>query len=349
MSTKEINITHPDDFHLHVRDGAIMSLAIAHTSRVFARAIIMPNLATPVTTTDAALTYRDNILAAVPQGINFEPLMTLYLTDNTSKEEIRNIKANEHIHAVKYYPAGATTNSDSGVTDLKKIYHVLEEMEKQDIPLLVHGEVTDPEIDIFDREKVFIDRYLADIVDTFPLLRIVFEHITTNEAVHFVLEASHRCAATITAHHLALNRNAMLVGGIRPHYFCLPVLKRETHRIALLRAATSGNSKFFLGTDSAPHTIDRKESSCGCAGIYTAHAAIELYAEIFGHMNALDKLEDFASHFGADFYNIARNTNKITLKNSPTEIPEKYTVEDNSNANAIHPFRSGENISWQVV
>lgn len=344
MNTSQITIIKPDDFHLHIREHAMMTLALAHTSRIFARAIIMPNLGVPVTTAKLALSYRDDILGALPENSQFEPLMTVYLTDNTSKEEIRNIKASQHIHAVKYYPAGATTNSDSGVTDLKKIYSILEEMEKQDVPLLVHGEVTDPDIDIFDREKAFIDRYLTDITRTFPLLRVVFEHITTNEAVHFVLEAGSKCAATITAHHLTLNRNAMFKGGIRPHHYCLPVLKRETHRAALVRAATSGNKKFFLGTDSAPHTTDRKQSACGCAGIYTAHAAMELYAEVFEKHNAIDKLEGFSSKFGADFYYLPYNKNTITITKSEHTIADSYPVEDKE----LHPFMAGETLSWQA-
>lgn len=339
-----LNITQPDDLHLHVREDAMMSLAISHTARVFARAIIMPNLATPIISTEAALAYRANILLAIPKDSNFIPLMTIYLTDNTPPSEVEKIKSNQHIHAIKYYPAGATTNSDSGVTNLSKTYKILEQMEKHDVPLLVHGEVTDSDIDIFDREKIFIERHLNVLINDFPSLRIVFEHITTKEAVDFVNESSKNIGATITAHHLLLNRSHMLVGGIKPHLYCLPVLKRETHRTALLEAATSANPKFFLGTDSAPHTIKKKESACGCAGIYTAHAALELYAEIFEQENALDKLEGFASQFGADFYNLPRNSRKITLEKSPQTIPATFPVEND----AIYPFRAGESVAWRV-
>ena len=341
----QINIIQPDDFHLHVRDQVMMGVTVAHTAREFARAIIMPNLGTPVTTTEHALAYRERILATLPADTHFDPLMTLYLTDNTSPGEIEKLSSSTYIHAVKYYPAGATTNSDSGVTDLKKTYNVLEQMEKFDVPLLVHGEVTDPEIDIFDREKVFIDRHLTSLIREFPALRIVFEHITTKDAAQFVLEADQHIGATITAHHLLLNRNHMLVGGIRPHLYCLPVLKRESHRKALIEAAISGNPKFFLGTDSAPHAIKNKESACGCAGIYTAHAAIELYAEFFEQENALDKLEGFASQFGADFYKLPRNTGKITLEKSPWKVPPSFPVEND----AIRPFRANETIAWRVL
>jgi len=345
MTAMQINIIQPDDFHLHVRDQVMMSVTVAHTAREFARAIIMPNLGTPVITTEHALAYRERILATLPPDIHFDPLMTLYLTDNTSPGEIEKLSSSPFIHAVKYYPAGATTNSDSGVTDLKKTYNVLEQMEKFDVPLLVHGEVTDPEIDIFDREKVFIDRHLTSLIRKFPALRIVFEHITTKDAAQFVMQADQHIGATITAHHLLLNRNHMLVGGIRPHLYCLPVLKRETHRKALIEAAISGNPKFFLGTDSAPHAIKNKESACGCAGIYTAHAAIELYAEFFEQENALDKLEGFASQFGADFYKLPRNTGKITLEKSPWKVPPAFPGE----SDAIRPFRANETITWRVL
>ena len=345
MTAMQINIIKPDDFHLHVRDQVMMGVTIAHTAREFARAIIMPNLGTPVTTTELALAYRERILATLPRDTHFDPLMTLYLTDNTSPGEIEKLSSSPFIHAVKYYPAGATTNSDSGVTDLKKTYNVLEKMEKFAVPLLVHGEVTDPEIDIFDREKVFIDRHLTSLTRDFPALRIVFEHITTKDAAQFVMEADQHIGATITAHHLLLNRNHMLVGGIRPHLYCLPVLKRESHRKALIEAAISGNPKFFLGTDSAPHAIKNKESACGCAGIYTAHAAIELYAEFFEQENALDKLEGFASQFGADFYKLPRNTSKITLEKSPWKVPSSFPVEND----AIRPFRANETIAWRVL
>ena len=284
----QLNLIRPDDWHLHLRDGALMQSVLPDTARQFARAIVMPNLKPPVTTTEQALEYRQRILAALPAGAKFQPLMTLYLTDNTPAQEIRKVKQSGIIHAVKYYPAGATTNSDAGVTDLRKAYPALEEMQRCDLPLLVHGEVTDPAVDVFDRESVFIDRVLQPLLRDLPQLRVVFEHITTSHAVQFVTQATDNMAATITAHHLLYNRNAMFSGGIRPHYYCLPVLKRETHRAALITAATSGNKKFFLGTDSAPHTQHTKETACGCAGIYTAHAAIELYAEAFEQANALD-------------------------------------------------------------
>ena len=297
----QLTLTRPDDWHLHLRDGALMQAVLPDTARQFARAIVMPNLKPPVTTTTQAREYRQRILAALPAGAKFEPLMTLYLTDNTTVQEVRKAKQSGIIHAFKYYPAGATTNSDAAVTDLRKAYPALEEMQRCDVPLLVHGEVTDSAVDVFDRERVFIDRVLQPLLRDLPQLRVVFEHITTLEAVQFVTAAANTIAATITAHHLLYNRNAMFSGGLRPHYYCLPVLKREAHRMALIAAATSGNKKFFLGTDSAPHAQYTKETSCGCAGIYTAHAAIELYAEAFEQANALDKLEAFASFFGADF------------------------------------------------
>jgi dihydroorotase len=295
----QLTITQPDDWHLHVRDNDAMASVIGFTARQFGRAIIMPNLKTPVTTTAEALAYRDRILSALPEGNQFQPLMTLYLTDNTPAEEIKKAKDSGFIHAVKLYPAGATTNADSGVTDLKKTEAALVAMEQHGMPLLVHGEVTHPSIDIFDREKVFIDQQLAPLMERHSNLKIVFEHITTTDAVQFVTEGNNNIAATITPQHLLLNRNAMLVGGIHPHNYCLPVLKRETHREVLLKAATSGNPKFFLGTDSAPHAKGDKESSCGCAGIFSAHAALEFYATAFEQADALDKLEGFASFYGA--------------------------------------------------
>ncbi len=304
----------------------------------------MPNLKVPVTTTELASAYRQRILSAVPSNVNFTPLMTLYLTDNTSRDEIIKARANPHIAAVKYYPAGATTHSDAGVTDLRKTYVALAAMEEQNLPLLVHGEVTDANIDIFDREKIFIERELLPLVEKFPQLRIVFEHVTTREAVEFVLGASNKIAATITAHHLLLNRNALFAGGMRPHYYCLPVLKREAHRQALVKAATSGNSKFFLGTDSAPHPKHAKESSCGCAGIYTAHAAIELYAEVFEQAGALDKLEGFASFYGPDFYGLPRNTQKITLVKEKWRVPSEYSL----GGDKLVPFRADEELNWKV-
>ena len=342
---KQLNLTKPDDWHLHLRDGAAMQAVLPHTARQFARAIVMPNLKPPVTTTTQALVYRERILAALPKGSRFEPLMTLYLTDNTPPEEIAAAKASERVLAVKYYPAGATTNSDSGVTDLRNTYATLAAMEQHDLPLLVHGEVTDPAIDIFDRERVFIERELIPLVKNFPRLRVVFEHVTTTEAVGFVSSAPANIAATITAHHLLLNRNAMFTGGIRPHHYCLPVLKRERHRLALVQAATGGNPKFFLGTDSAPHSKSAKESTCGCAGIYTAHAALELYAEAFEQADALDKLEGFASHFGADFYRLPRNAERITLTKEPWRVPAEYAL----GTEALIPLRAGEEVTWSLL
>jgi dihydroorotase len=308
------------------------------------RAIIMPNLVPPATCTQSALAYRERILAAQPKA-QFEPLMVLYLTDNTSADEIRAAKASGHIVAAKLYPAGATTNSDSGVTDVENIYPILEVMQEVGMLLLVHGEVTDSSIDIFDREKVFIDTKLKKVVDAFPKLKIVLEHITTEDAVEFVESAPDNVAATITAHHLLYNRNHMLAGGIRPHYYCLPILKRNTHQQALLRAATSGSKKFFLGTDSAPHAKDKKEAACGCAGAYTAHAAIELYAEAFEEAGALDKLEGFASHFGPDFYGLPRNADTITLEKNSWQVPESYPLGDTQ----VVPIKAGASVDWQVI
>lgn len=340
-----LNITRPDDWHLHLRDDALMRSVLPDTARQFARAIIMPNLKPPVTTTLQAEAYRERILAAVPTGIKFEPLMTLYLTDNTTPQEIRAAKQSGFIHAVKYYPAGATTNSDAGVTDLRKTYAVLEEMQHVDMPLLVHGEVTDPMVDIFDREAVFIERVLQPLLRDLPKLRIVFEHITTQDAAQFVMGTPATIAATITAHHLLYNRNALFQGGIRPHYYCLPVLKRERHREALLIAATSGSSKFFLGTDSAPHAQHTKENACGCAGIYTAHTALELYAEAFDEIHALDKLEGFASFFGADFYQLPRNTQRVILQRESWQIPATLAFGEHR----LIPLRAGETLKWKLV
>jgi len=340
----QIELTRPDDWHLHIRDGAIMSAVLPHTARQFRRAIIMPNLKPPVTTTDQALAYREQILAALPAGSDFIPLMTLYLTDQTLPEEITRASQSGHIVAAKLYPAGATTHSDAGVTQLRNIYPALQAMAKLKMPLLVHGEVTDPEVDIFDRETVFIDQQLVPLINDMPELKIVFEHVTTKDAVDFVTSASNNIAATITPHHLLMNRNAIFQGGIRPHHYCLPVLKRETHRQALIKAASSGNPKFFLGTDSAPHTKSAKESSCGCAGIYSAHAALELYAEAFEQVNALDKLEAFASFYGPDFYGLSRNTDKITLKKKIWTVPESYF----SNNETLIPLRASEQIHWQL-
>jgi dihydroorotase len=340
-----ITLTQPDDWHLHVRDGDVLPDVLKETARCFGRAIIMPNLVPPVTTTDLALAYRERILAALPQDSKFTPLMTLYLTDNTRPDEIKTAQNSGFVHAVKYYPAGATTNSDSGVTDLKHTYRVLEQLSKHKMPLLVHGEVTDPDVDIFDREKVFIERELIPVVKDFPELRIVFEHITTRYAADFVLQAPDNIGATITPHHLLYNRNAMFKGGIRPHYYCLPVLKHEQHRQSLIQAATSGNPKFFLGTDSAPHSIGKKETACGCAGIYNAPVAIELYAEIFEQADALDKLESFASINGANFYNLPVNTRTITLEKSSWSVPEIKPF----GREKISPLCSGEQINWQVI
>lgn len=339
-----LTITRPDDWHVHLRDGVQLKDTVRDISRYMGRAIIMPNLVPPATCTETALSYRDRILAAEPQG-DFQPLMVLYLTDKTTPQEIKKAKASGHIVAAKLYPAGATTNSDSGVTDIENIYPVLEAMEEVGMLLLVHGEVTDSSIDIFDREKIFIETKLSKIVDTFPNLKVVLEHITTQDAVEFVKGASDNVAATITAHHLLYNRNHMLAGGIRPHYYCLPILKRNTHQQALIEAATSGSQKFFLGTDSAPHAKDKKEAACGCAGAYTAHAALELYAEAFEAVDALDKLEGFASHFGPDFYDLPRNTDTITLTRSPWKVPESYPL---GGANVV-PIKAGDMIDWLIT
>jgi dihydroorotase len=342
---KKLTITRPDDWHLHLRDGEHMRAVLRDTVRRFGRAIVMPNLQPPITTTAAALAYRDRIMAAVPASEQFKPLMTLYLTDKTPPEEIARAKAGGAVHAVKYYPAGATTNSDSGVTDLGRCHAVLEAMSALGMPLLVHGEVTDPAVDIFDRERVFLERILTPLARRFPQLKIVVEHITTQEAAQFVREASGNIAATITAHHLLLNRNALFSGGIRPHHYCLPVIKRETHREALIEAATSGSSKFFLGTDSAPHARHTKEAACGCAGVYTAHAGIELYAEAFDQAGALGRLENFASRYGADFYGLPCNLSRITLEKSDVAIPEALPF----GGDKLVPFRAGEAVAWSIV
>jgi dihydroorotase len=342
---QQITLTRPDDWHLHLRDGALMQSVLPDTARQFARAIVMPNLRPPVTSTEQALAYRDRILAALPAGAEFEPLMTLYLTDNTGAEEIRKAKASGYIHAVKLYPAGATTNSDAGVTDIRRPRAALEEMQRCGMPLLVHGEVTNPAVDVFDREAVFIERVLQPLLKDLPGLRVVFEHITTADAVQFVAGAPDNIAATITAHHLLFNRNAMLVGGIRPHYYCLPVLKREIHREALVLAATGGNRKFFLGTDSAPHAQHTKENDCGCAGCYTAHAAVEMYAEVFEQAGALDRLEGFASFHGADYYGLPRNTRQITLRREAWQVPASVGFGEHR----LVPLRAGENINWKFA
>jgi dihydroorotase len=338
-------LTRPDDWHLHLRDGAQMAAVLPDTARRFARAIVMPNLKPPIATVSAAAQYRERILAALPRGMSFEPLMTLYLTDNTRAQEIERAKASGFVHAVKLYPAGATTNSDSGVTDIRKCEAALAAMQSAEMPLLVHGEVTDAGVDVFDRERVFIDEILAPLMQRFPRLRIVLEHITTREAVDFVTRAHAHVAATITAHHLLFNRNAIFQGGIRPHYYCLPVLKREAHRQALLAAAVSGNPKFFLGTDSAPHAKHTKEHACGCAGIYTAHAALEFYAEAFDSAGALDKLEGFASFFGADFYRLPRNRERITLVRREQAIPATLAYGDEE----LVPLCGGGSIAWTLT
>ncbi len=338
-----ITITRPDDWHLHVRDNEYLADVVPHTAAMFARAIIMPNLQPPVTTVELALSYRERILAATPSGSSFKPLMVLYLTNNTSAEEIENAYNNEYVHAVKYYPAGATTNSDAGVTDIKNAYTAISKMEELGLPLLVHGEVTDQSVDVFDREQVFIETVLKPLLKDFPKLRVVLEHITTKQAAEFVANAGENIAATITPHHLLFNRNIMFKGGMNPHYYCLPILKRETHREALVKAATSGSNKFFLGTDSAPHAQDNKETSCGCAGIYSAHAAIELYAEVFDDVNALDKLEGFASFYGADFYGLPRNTETITLEKTDWQVPDTYSFAQQK----LVPLKAGEKIKWK--
>ena len=341
---QQLTITRPDDWHLHLRDGALMQSVLPDTARQFARAIVMPNLRPPVTTTALALEYRQRILAALPAGMKFEPLMTLYLTDNTSAEEIRKAKASGVVHAVKLYPAGATTNSDAGVTDIRNTYAALEEMQRCGMPLLVHGEVTDSNIDIFDREAVFIERVMQPLLRDLPELRVVFEHITTLDAAQFVADAPATLAATLTPQHLLYNRNALLAGGIRPHYYCLPILKRETHRVALVKAVTSGNKKFFLGTDSAPHAQHTKEAACGCAGCYSAHSAIELYAEAFEAAGALDKLEAFASFYGADYYGLPRNTDTVTLRRESWQVPDSIGFGEHR----LVPLRAGEAMQWKL-
>ncbi|MFZ2219926.1 MAG: dihydroorotase [Rhodoferax sp.] len=342
--TQTLQITRPDDWHLHVRDGDALHTVVPHTAAQFGRAIIMPNLRPPVTTTEAALAYKARIQAAVPKGVHFEPLMTLYLTDNLPADEIARAK-DAGIVAAKLYPAGATTNSDAGVTDLRNTYKTLEAMQRAGLLLLVHGEVTSPDIDLFDREAVFIDTQLIPLRRDFPELKIVFEHITTKEAAQYVQSADRFTAATVTAHHLLYNRNALFTGGIRPHYYCLPVLKRETHRLALVEAATSGSAKFFLGTDSAPHPAHLKEHASGCAGCYTAHAAMALYAEAFDSVGALDQLEAFASFNGADFYGLPRNTGSITLARTSWTPPESFAFGEAQ----LKPLRSGESLPWKLV
>ncbi|MES2039530.1 MAG: dihydroorotase [Pseudomonadota bacterium] len=344
ISPQQFTITRPDDWHLHVRDGAALASVLPHTAAQFARAIIMPNLKPPVTTTEQAAAYRERILAALPAGMSFEPLMTLYLTNNTPPDEIRRAKDSGFVHAVKLYPAGATTNSDAGVTDLKNCYKTLETMQEVGMPFLVHGEVTDPEIDLFDREAVFIDRVMQPLRKDMPELKVVFEHITTSDAAAYVAESGGPIAATITAHHLLYNRNEIFKGGIRPHYYCLPVLKRETHRLALVKAAISGSKRFFLGTDSAPHAKGLKEHACGCAGCYTALHAMELYAQAFEQAGALDQLEAFASFNGPDFYQLPRNSGSITLVREDWQMPAELPFADSS----IVPLNSGETLHWKM-
>ncbi|SFU50061.1 dihydroorotase [Nitrosomonas eutropha] len=345
--TNKLTFTRPDDWHLHLRDGRAMQSVLPDIARRFARAIIMPNLKPPVVTTAQAAAYRARILSALPQELagRFEPLMTLYLTDTTTPEEISRAKASGIVQAVKLYPAGATTHSDAGVTDIARCEATLAMMEKLDMPLLVHGEVVDPAVDIFDREKFFIDRMLIPLLQRFPGLRVVFEHITTKEAVEFVQAVPNRIAATITAHHLMLNRNALFIGGLQPHHYCLPVLKREIHRQALVTVATSGHARFFLGTDSAPHPLGDKESACGCAGIYSAHAAIEFYAEVFERAGKLDQLEAFASFHGPDFYGLPRNTGKISLSQESWQIPEEIEF----GGDKLIPLRAGGQVGWKLM
>jgi dihydroorotase len=342
--TPTITLRRPDDWHLHLRDGEAMRSVVSATARVFARAVVMPNLKPPVTTVAAAAAYRERIAAALPPESDFAPLMTLYLTERTSAAEIAAARASGFIIGVKYYPAGATTNSESGVTDLARVWPVFEAMQAQGLPLLVHGEVTDADIDVFDRERTFVDRHLSRIVRDFPALRIVLEHVTTREAVQFVEQAPDHVGATITPHHLLWSRNAMLAGMLRPHLYCMPILKREVHRQALVAAAIGGNRKFFLGTDSAPHAVGAKEAACGCAGCYSAHAALELYAEVFDAAGALDRLQAFASEHGADFYGLPRNTGTVVLRREPWQVPMRYAF----GSDEVVPLRAGESVAWRV-
>ena len=342
---QRIEITQPDDWHLHLRDGQALAAVLPHTAERFGRAVVMPNLKPPVTTTADAAAYRDRIRAALPSGSGFEPLMTLYLTDRTPPEEIRRARDSGFVHAVKLYPAGATTNSDSGVTSLERCRPALEALQDVGMPLLVHGEVTDADVDVFDRERVFLERTLQPLVEAMPRLRVVLEHITTAESARFVQNARPGVAATITAHHLLLNRNALFQGGVRPHHYCLPVLKRESHREALVAVATSGDPRFFLGTDSAPHARHTKENDCGCAGVYSAHAGIELYAEAFDQAGALHRLEGFASHHGADFYGLPRNRRRIVLERRPCPVPVEYAYGEHR----LVPLRAGGEVAWSLA
>ena len=344
MSQDSLRLTLPDDWHLHLRDGDALRAVLPDTARRFGRAIVMPNLLPPVRRVDEARAYRDRILAALPAGSHFEPLMTLYLTEATTPADIAEAKASGFVHALKYYPAGATTNSQSGVTDLARCEAVFDAMQSAGLPLLLHGEVTDGDVDIFDREAVFIDRHLQRLADNFPGLKLVLEHVTTREGIEFVRTARKGVAATLTAHHLLWNRNAIFRGGLRPHAYCLPVLKREQHRVALVEAAISGDPRFFLGTDSAPHARHAKESGCGCAGVYTAHAGIELYAEAFDQAGALDRLEGFASFHGPDFYGLPRNSSHITLQRKPFAIPEDLPLGESR----LVPMRAGETVAWTL-
>ena len=345
MTAQTISLIRPDDWHCHLRDGQALRTTVPHTARSFGRAIVMPNLKPPVTTVTAAASYRQRILDCLPAGLAFEPLMTLYLTDTLAAEEISRARESGIIQAVKYYPAGATTNSDSGVTAIEEVYPVLERMSELGMPLLIHGEVTDSTVDIFDREKVFIDTVLEPLTSRYADLKIVLEHITTRDAVQFVEAGNANLAATITVHHLLFNRNDLLAGGVRPHFFCLPILKRDTHQQALVKAATSGSRKFFLGTDSAPHVQSAKETDCGCAGIYSAPAALELYAEVFEQCDALDKLEGFASIHGADFYGLPRNDSRVTLTRTEWRMPDNYPFADSQ----VIPIRAGQAIAWQLA
>jgi dihydroorotase len=342
---QSLTLIRPDDWHVHLRDGSSLPRTVSDMAQVMGRAIVMPNLTPPITTVNAAASYRERILAAMPSARQFDPLMVLYLTDQTRPDDIRAAQASAFVYAAKLYPAGATTNSDAGVGDLSGLYPVLAVMEEVGLPLLVHGEVTESEVDIFDREAVFIDQHMVPITQRFPALKIVFEHITTAQAAQFVTESPAHVGATITAHHLLLNRNDLLVGGIRPHHYCLPILKRRTHQEALIKAATSGDPSFFLGTDSAPHLQDTKEAACGCAGVYTAHAAIELYAEAFEQADALDKLENFASVFGPKFYGLEPNADTITLIKQSQSVPANLAMADSQ----LIPMRAGGEIAWSVV
>lgn len=345
MSSDILSIIQPDDWHLHLRDGDALATTVAHSARVFSRGIIMPNLSPPVISVADAAAYRQRILNATPAESNFQPLMTLYLTDHLSPDEVQRAVESDFVHAIKYYPAGATTNSENGVTNIELAYPALEAMADSGLPLLIHGESTDPKIDIFDREKVFIDSVLMPLIQRFPKLRLVLEHITTSDAVQFIEQSDTDIAATITPHHLLYNRNDLLVGGVRPHFYCLPILKRNLHQHALVAAAISGNPRFFLGTDSAPHGRSKKENACGCAGIYSSPVALELYAEIFEQHNALDKLEGFASIFGADFYRLPRNESRITLRKVESQLPPQYKLGEDS----VVPIRANETVAWSVV